>query len=179
MNRNEMCELMDEIIEETCYSESETLLFHAVLQQLGDLDSILQYPQDYLCADSGVSGFIYYTETEKFAKDNLVNIITVLAEFEDELGTPLAKDTDHLFNWYAWFSLEHIANKINCFVDNFNGDWDAQFEENTVVADQVCTDTVTVDLSRFPDKCATCGSPAYLGLHVGDRECSAKCGGRI
>ena len=97
---------------ETCYSDAEKHLFDAVIKQIGDWDSIYEYPMDYRDASAGVSGFIYYTDTEKFFKDNCIEILEVLAEFEDEIGEPLEKDTDNLANWYSWFALEHTIQKI-------------------------------------------------------------------
>ena len=103
---------MKSVIKETCHTEEEERLFKAVVRQFGDWKQMFEYPMDYRDASAGVSGFIYYTDTEKFAKRNIEEIITVLAEFEEELGEPLKKDTDNILNWYAWFALEHIVDKI-------------------------------------------------------------------
>ena len=79
---------------------------------------VWENPEDYRDADAGVSGFIYYNETEPFAKRNIKNILTCLNNLEDELGEPLKKDNDNLLNWYAWFALEHIIDKVMCCKEN-------------------------------------------------------------
>ena len=75
-------------------------------------DEIIEHPEDYRDAGAGVSGFIYYNETEPFAKRNIELILKALAEFEDEIGEPLKKDNNNLLNWYAWFALENTIQEI-------------------------------------------------------------------
>ncbi|KKL48005.1 hypothetical protein LCGC14_2329880 [marine sediment metagenome] len=69
-------------------------------------------PTDYRDASAGVNGFIYYNETEPFAKDNTAAIFQCLNDLEEELGEPLKKDNDNIMNWMAWFALEHIIDKV-------------------------------------------------------------------
>jgi len=98
---------------EVCYTEEMRELFDAVIEQTGiDWDDIYEYPDNYRDAGGGVSGFIYYTETEKFFKENCLNILRVLEEFEQDIGEPLRKDTENLANWYSWFALEHVMQLI-------------------------------------------------------------------
>ena len=107
---------MKKVIAETCFNDSQASLFRAVMRQRGaDWSDVWEYPMDYRDASGGVSGFIYYTETEKFAKRNFMKIVTVLHDFEEELGEPLGKDVSNRLNWYAWFALEHIINKVMCY----------------------------------------------------------------
>jgi len=112
---------MKKVIDETCYTDEEKALFRAVMRQMGnDWSEVWEYPSDYRDARTGVSGFIYYNETEAFSKKQLVNILPVLNNFEDELGEPLKKDNDNLFNWYAWFALEHIIDKVMYYKESHN-----------------------------------------------------------
>ena len=103
---------MKKVIEKTCWDNESRQLFKAVVRQVGSWQDIWDAPEDFRDAGAGVSGFIYYTDTHKFAKKNIENILHCLNEFEDDLGEPLKKDNDNLLNWYAWFALEHIIDKI-------------------------------------------------------------------
>ena len=75
-------------------------------------------------ADAGVSGFIYYADTMKFATDNYKLIMRQVIELEDETGSPLCKPGEgyrdpeeaNADTWIAWFALETVARK---FVDHF------------------------------------------------------------
>ena len=97
-------------------------LAEAVLDQTGMVwKDLIQYPEDYRDAGAGVSGFIYYSDTCKFAKDNLLLIINALNEFEHETGAPLDKPTDdetQYLNWLSWFALENTIDQIMQYKDN-------------------------------------------------------------
>lgn len=104
---------MKKVIEKTCYEYYEQALFRSVIRQMNpSWDEVWERPEDYRDAGAGVGGFIYYSETEKFAKNNIENIVRCLNDFEDELGEPLKKDNDNIMNWYAWFALEHVIDKV-------------------------------------------------------------------
>ena len=106
-------ETMSKVIEETCWDRESKSLFRAVMRQMNATwEEVWQNPEDYRDAGAGVGGFIYYTDTIKFAKKHIEEILHCLNEFEDEIGEPLKKDNDNLLNWYAWFALEHIIDKI-------------------------------------------------------------------
>lgn len=107
---------MKSVIEATCYEENEARLFRAVMRQMSATwDEVWGHPGYYRDAGAGVGGFIYYSDTEPFAKRNIKEILYCLNSFEDELGEPLKKDNQNLLNWYAWFALEHIIDKIMCY----------------------------------------------------------------
>ncbi len=99
---------------ETC-NNSE--LARKVLAQLGEnWTDLVSRPEDYLNAGAGVSGFIYYDETVRFAKRNLVLIQNALNEFERDCGH-LDKPTDdetQYYNWLAWFALENTISDLCC-----------------------------------------------------------------
>ena len=110
---------MKDVIDATCYDHEEKQLFRAVMRQMGATwDEVWEYPMDYRDAGAGVSGFIYHSETMPFAKRNIENILYCLNQFEDEIGEPLKKDNDNLLNWYAWFALEHIIDKVVCYKES-------------------------------------------------------------
>jgi hypothetical protein len=111
---------MKKVIDETCNSDGEKKLFRAVMRQMSpSWEEVWAYPMDYRDAGAGVGGFIYYSETEPFAKRNLVEILQALNDLEDDLGEPLKKDRDNPLNWYAWFALEHIIDKVVRFKEEF------------------------------------------------------------
>jgi len=111
----QMNKRMKDVIEATCWDDESKALFRSVVRQVGDWSEIWERPEDYRDAGAGVSGFIYYGDTEPFAKRNMVNILHCLNEFEQEIGEPLRKDNDNLLNWYAWFALEHIIDKVMAY----------------------------------------------------------------
>ena len=106
---------MKKVIAETCYTGDgrEEQLFRAVISQTGaGWNEIYSRPEDFRNANYGVSGFTYYSDTEKFAKRNIDSILFCLANFEEEIGEPLKKDSSNYLNWLAWFALEHIIDKV-------------------------------------------------------------------
>ena len=65
----------------------ETKLMNAVLKQIGvTKKEFTSNVTDYQNASNGVSGFIYYTETHKFALKNQSLINNLLDEMADEQG---------------------------------------------------------------------------------------------
>ncbi len=120
---------MEEVRNETCYSDEEKNLFDAVMEQMGaDWDELWKYPSDSRDASAGVSGFIYYTDTESFAEKNIRIILACLQTFEEECGI-LTKDKDNILNWYAWFALEHIIDKIVRFKEDYSEEDDEEDSE--------------------------------------------------
>lgn len=97
-------------------------LSKAVLKQCGvDWEDLIAYPYDYRDAGSGVSGFIYYSDTVPFAKAHLVPIMNALNELESDIGEPLKKptgDETQFYNWLAWFALESVVDEIIYFKEN-------------------------------------------------------------
>lgn len=95
-------------------------LFRKVLNQTGlSWSDIIANPIDYRDAANGVNGFIYYADTVKFAKQNILLILDLLHRFEDEIGEPLeskpnlARDGETIFyNWLSWFALESCIDSI-------------------------------------------------------------------
>jgi hypothetical protein len=109
---------MKKVIDETCFEEHEKSLFRAVIRKIGCWKEVWESPMNYRDASGGVSGFIYYSDTEPFAKRHLSDILCCLNNFEQELGEPLKKDNDNTMNWYAWFALEHIIDKVVSFKES-------------------------------------------------------------
>jgi len=95
---------------------SNPKLAKAVLRQLGtEWKELIENISDYRNASNGVHGFIYYSDTVKFAKRNHLLILQELAELEADCGIlkkPSPSDETKYFNWLAWFALEHIVSEI-------------------------------------------------------------------
>ena len=116
-----MTPTMKKVIAETCCSDDQAALFRAVIRQMNATwKEVWEYPSDNRDASAGVGGFTYYTETEKFATCHMAIILKVCVEFEEDMGTPLKKDTEHILNWYAWFALEHIIDKVICYKESLS-----------------------------------------------------------
>lgn len=111
---------MKDVIEMMTSTKEEAKLFRAVVRQVGDWKSMYKYPEDYRDAGAGISGFIYYSDTVGFAERKIKEIIMVVNAFEQEIGEPIEKPDDYqsLFNWYAWFALEHTVQLIMDFKDS-------------------------------------------------------------
>jgi len=96
-------------------------LAKAVLNQMGATwKEIIKYPYDYQDASGGISGFIYYNETTKFAKQHLLKIINALNDFETECGLlpnkPTEDETQYL-NWLSWFALENTIAELISYIE--------------------------------------------------------------
>ena len=64
-------------------------LKNAVIEQLGGDDESIEYAKDTIenCgASGGVGGFIYYSETTEFARNNMDDIYTLLKDQASEFG---------------------------------------------------------------------------------------------
>lgn len=109
------------IVEKTCCIDAEKRLFKSVMRKIGDWESILKNPEKYRNSSKNVRGFIYYDDTNKFAKKHLADILIILNKFENECGVIKNLKAAHpeifiteevLFDWYACFALEYCIQKI-------------------------------------------------------------------
>jgi hypothetical protein len=106
------------VIDATCHTIHEKELFRAVMRQMGaSWSDVWEYPSNYRDPSGGVSGFIYYSETRKFAKRHIENILEVVADYEDETGCHVLGNKDNMpgedrLNWLAWFALESVIQKV-------------------------------------------------------------------
>ena len=93
-------------------------LSKAVLRQMSATwAEIVEHPAGYANAENGVSGFIYYHETEPFAKRNLGLIMQAYhSHTENHIGYPWGKPSD--LNWLAWFALEHTVSEITNYMED-------------------------------------------------------------
>jgi len=93
-------------------------LSKAVLRQMGATwAEIVAHPSNYANAENGVSGFIYYRETEPFASRHLGKIMQCYNWFTEEcMGHPWGKPSD--LNWLAWFALEHTVGEITNYMED-------------------------------------------------------------
>jgi len=78
-------------------------------------EQVRKYPNDYYAANTGsVPGMIYYSDTCKFAKKNIWQILEQLSNYEEEIGEPLKKPSDpqQYQNWLTWFAWENMMSEL-------------------------------------------------------------------
>ena len=101
-------------------------LTQAVIEQIGmavDWHELVENISDYQDASSGIPGFIYYSETVEFTKENFMLIMQALHEFENDCGLVLNKPSDdetQYYNWLAWFALEHVMHDLESWLEAYN-----------------------------------------------------------
>lgn len=125
---------------------SSSKLANAVINQIGlPFKELMQYVYDYTDASSGVSGFIYYVDTHKFAIKNRKEIVKLLENYSEEsrinvidfvkdfgclevdsedlkdlykfLGGAKMKQSS-ITNALAWFALETIIYELINYKEN-------------------------------------------------------------
>lgn len=78
----------------------------------------LQDIAEHGCVSGCVSGAIYYNETEKLFKDNMIEILETVADYTDETGyNPLntiaeKEETETLYNSLVWLVIELTASNL-------------------------------------------------------------------
>lgn len=78
---------------------------------------------NYGCVSGCVISLIYYSDTEKFFKDNCVDIMNMLNEYREEVGElPNIDITD--INILAWFAYE---NTVYTLINEY--DYICEYEE--------------------------------------------------
>ena len=86
-----------------------------------NFSEVKQYPNDFRDPSSGsVSGMIYYSDTEKFAKKNLDAILDLIADFDEETGGNTLKratDSGNKLNFFAWFAYESMIIEFIDFLE--------------------------------------------------------------
>lgn len=63
------------------------------------------------CSSGMISEAIYYSDTHKFAKKHIEEILEMKEEMEQDLGEPIQTKDDQL-NWLCWFAIEEGSRKI-------------------------------------------------------------------
>ena len=96
---------------------SNPILFRKVWRQSGlRYPDVKRYPYDY----RGVTpGFIYYEDTEKFAKNNMVWILQLIAESDRKTGSNTlirAYETDNPLHFLAWFAYKSFIIELIDFL---------------------------------------------------------------
>ena len=73
---------------------------------------VKEYPNNYRDPSSGaVHGMIYYSDTEKFAKNNIAEILELVAQFDEETGSSTlatAAEKGNVLNFLTWFTYESM-----------------------------------------------------------------------
>jgi len=91
-----------------------------VLNQINDWKSIKTYPEDYLNASKGISGFIYSEDTDKFTRKNIFLILKALENYQDKTGEAYRSDQISNLNWLAEFACETITHEIYQYLKENN-----------------------------------------------------------
>ena len=102
---------------------SNPYLFKKVWTKSGlRFSDVKRYPNDFRDPSSGsVPDFIYYSDTEKFAKNNIVDILQLVADFDDETGSNTlirAHETGSPLNFLAWFAYESFIIELIDFLES-------------------------------------------------------------
>ena len=102
---------------------SNPYLFKKVWKKSGLIFSdVKRYPYDFRDPSSGsVPGFIYYSDTEAFAKNNMACILQIIAEFDEETGLNTivrAHETGSPLNFLAWFAYESFIIELIDFLES-------------------------------------------------------------
>ena len=83
---------------------------------------VKRYPHDFRDPSSGsVPGFIYYSDTEAFAKNNMVWILQIIADFDKETGSNTivrAYEMCSPLNFLAWFAYESFIIELIDFLES-------------------------------------------------------------
>jgi len=129
-------------------SLSSTLV-NAVLTQMGlTFDEFKENANDYRDASSGVSGFIYYNETHKFAIENQTEIIALL----DEMAKMMGEDVVEMVKSFGVFGGKMDKDEKKDLYKFLGGNSDAEaYETNSVlnVMAWLCVEQLTNEVSDF------------------------------
>ena len=104
---------------------SNPALFKKVWKQSGlRYSDVKRYPNDYRNASHGCApGFIYYCDTERFAKNNMISILELIAEYDKSTGDSTiarANEIGNLLNFLAWFAYESFIYELANFLEDEN-----------------------------------------------------------
>lgn len=102
---------------------SNPYLYKKVWKQSGlRYSDVKRYPNDFRDPSSGsVPGFIYYSDTEKFAKNNMTDILSLIAEYDENTGDSTitrANESGNLLNFLAWFAYESFIIELIDFLES-------------------------------------------------------------
>lgn len=102
---------------------SQPYFFKKVWTQSGlRFSDVKRYPHDFRNpADGSVPGFIYYSDIENFAKNNMVWILQLVAEYDKETGSNTlvrAHETGSHLNFLAWFAYESFIIELINFLES-------------------------------------------------------------
>lgn len=102
---------------------SNPYFFKKVWKQSGlRYSDVKRYPNDFRDPSSGaVPGFIYYSDTEAFAKNNMVWILQLIADFDNETGSNTlvrAYETGSPLNYLSWFAYESFIIELIDFLES-------------------------------------------------------------
>lgn len=102
---------------------SNPYLFKKVWTKSGlEFSDVKRYPNDFRDPSNGsVPGFIYYSDTEAFAKNNMAWILQIIAEYDKETGSNTivrAYASGNPLNFLAWFAYESFIIGLIDFLES-------------------------------------------------------------
>lgn len=87
-----------------------------------NFSEVKKYPNNYRDPSSGsVTGMIYYSDTEEFTKKNIVEILELVAEFDEQTGDNTlsrAAERGNVLNFLAWFTYESMIIEMIDYLED-------------------------------------------------------------
>lgn len=78
-----------------------------------DLEGFFSDLFSHGCVSGMVGALVYYTDTHKFAKKHIEEILELVEDLESETGQPVIdKDKGDKLNFLAWLGFEETARRI-------------------------------------------------------------------
>jgi len=79
----------------------------------GDPEAFFNDLFSHGCVSGMVGELVYYSDTNKFAKKHIEEILALKSELEKDTGSPIVdKDGGDELNFLAWFAFEETARTI-------------------------------------------------------------------
>lgn len=102
---------------------SRPYFFKKVWKQSGlRFSDVKRYPHDFRGPSLvSVPGFIYYSDTENFAKNNMTYILSLIADFDEETGSNTivrAHETGSPLNFLSRFAYESFIIELIDFLES-------------------------------------------------------------
>lgn len=79
----------------------------------GDISTFFKDLFEHGCVSGMIGDLIYYSDTGKFAKKHIEEILELKSNLEEETGEPVVdRDKGDELNFLAWLGFEETARKI-------------------------------------------------------------------
>ena len=112
MTKTKFIKAMKEIQEDKRNSALKREVSDMLINQIEGYDKAENMYRDLAhgCVSGIVSDLIYYTDTHKFAKEHIEDILELYDSKQNDLG--VIKMEGDILNWLAWFGFEETAFDI-------------------------------------------------------------------